>query len=77
LVLELLGPTTDSIVSDYHEFGDPLEPETILRMSEQLLQGVAFLHEAGYVHGGKMVQICVVRCVQSQVNDSTLRPLLT
>lgn len=77
MVLELLGPKTDQIVSDYSEYGDPLETETILRISEQLLRGVAFLHEVGYVHGGKMVQMCVIRCVQPQVNDSTLRPSLT
>ncbi|KAL9128243.1 MAG: hypothetical protein Q9175_007563 [Cornicularia normoerica] len=51
LVFELLGPTLDKVISDYYEFKDPLEPETILRLSEQLLQAVVFLHEAGYVHG--------------------------
>ena len=52
LVFELLGPTLDYVISEYHEFEDLLEPETILRLSEQLLQGIAFLHEVGYVHGG-------------------------
>lgn len=55
LVFELLGPTIEMVVSDYHTGGDTLEPETILRLSEQLLQAIAFLHEAGYVHGGMPV----------------------
>ena len=32
--------------------GGVLEPETILRMSKQLLQAITFLHEIGYAHGG-------------------------
>ena len=43
------------VVSDYYSGGDTLEPETILRLSEQLLQAIAFLHEAGYAHGGMPV----------------------
>ena len=58
LVFELLGPSVDIILEEYREFGDRLEPETVLRMSEQLLQGIAFIHEAGYAHGG-MVDILV------------------
>lgn len=52
LVLELLGPTVDFVVEDYQGHGDDLnlESDTILRMSEQLLQAIAFLHGAGYVH---------------------------
>lgn len=52
LVFELLGPTIDMVVSDYHTVGDTFEKEIILRLSEQLLQAATFLHEAGYVHGG-------------------------
>ena len=29
-----------------------LEPDTILRFSEQLLDAIAFVHKAGYGHGG-------------------------
>lgn len=50
-VFALLGPTVDMVVSDYHTVGDLLEPETILRLSEQLLQAIDFLHEVGYIHG--------------------------
>ena len=49
------------VVSDYHAVGDLLEPETILRLSEQLLQAIDFLHEVGYIHGGVPVQIYVTR----------------
>lgn len=43
------------VVSDYHTVGDLLEPETILRLSEQLLQAIDFLHEVGYIHRGMPV----------------------
>jgi serine/threonine-protein kinase SRPK3 len=52
LVFELLGPTVDAVVREIYEWEDVLEPETILRMSEQLLQAINFIHEVGYAHGG-------------------------
>jgi serine/threonine-protein kinase SRPK3 len=51
-VFELLGPTVNIIVDDYHMEGECLDAETILKISTQLLQAVAFMHEAGYAHGG-------------------------
>lgn len=54
LVFELLGPTVDHVVSDYHASGDRLEPENILQVTKQLLQGVASIHRAGYAHGGSL-----------------------
>jgi serine/threonine-protein kinase SRPK3 len=51
-VFELLGPTVDTVVQMVYEVGDVLEPETILRISEQLLEAIAFIHEVGYAHGG-------------------------
>lgn len=53
LVFELLGPTVDIIVNDYHEEGERLDAETILNICLQLLQTVEFIHKAGYAHGGK------------------------
>ncbi|KAK5246696.1 hypothetical protein LTR83_001100 [Exophiala xenobiotica] len=50
LVFELLGPTVDAVVGDIHQSGDVLDPETILRMSKQLLQAITFMHEVGYTH---------------------------
>ncbi|TVY46844.1 Protein kinase [Lachnellula occidentalis] len=52
LVFELLGPSVDTIAYDYGEDGDQLDPDTIFRITTQLLQGISFIHAAGYVHGG-------------------------
>ena len=38
--------------------GDVLEPETILRMSKQLLQVITFSHMVSYAHGGKGYSYC-------------------
>ncbi|OBT93442.2 hypothetical protein VE01_08681 [Pseudogymnoascus verrucosus] len=51
LVFELLGPTVVRIVEDFYGNDEKLEPETILRISEQLLQATAFIHRAGLAHG--------------------------
>lgn len=53
LVFELLGPSVDKVLSDYHESQDELDPETVLRISTQLLKAVKFIHSAGMCHGGK------------------------
>jgi len=53
LVFELLGPSVNQVLSDYHSGRDKLDPETILRMSTQLLKAVKFIHSAGMCHGGK------------------------
>jgi serine/threonine-protein kinase SRPK3 len=58
LVFELLGPTVDAVTGDVYQGGDVLDPETILRMSQQLLQAVAFMHEVGYAHGGMRCGSC-------------------
>lgn len=52
LVFELLGPSVDTVVADYHIGGDHLEAPTILRITRQLLQAIASIHVAGYAHGG-------------------------
>jgi serine/threonine-protein kinase SRPK3 len=44
--------TVNTVVQEIYEGLDVLEPETILRMSEQLLQAIHFIHEVGYAHGG-------------------------
>ena len=56
---ELLGPTVDAIVREIHEGGDVLDPDIILRMSEQLLEAIAFIHEVGYAHGGMALTLSV------------------
>jgi serine/threonine-protein kinase SRPK3 len=57
LVSELLGPTVNIIARDYIDVGEQLEPRTLLRISRQLIQGIAFLHDAGFAHGGKCIYI--------------------
>ncbi|OJJ30824.1 hypothetical protein ASPWEDRAFT_54195 [Aspergillus wentii DTO 134E9] len=51
LVFELLGPTVDKVLADYHEDKDSLDPETVLRISKQLLEAIGFIHSAGMCHG--------------------------
>ncbi|KAJ5085091.1 hypothetical protein N7532_009862 [Penicillium argentinense] len=51
LVFELLGPSVDKVLSDYHESHESLCPETIFRMSTQLLKAIRFIHSAGICHG--------------------------
>lgn len=52
LVFELLGPTVNVMVNDAHHFGERLDTDTIIRASTQMLEAIAFMHEAGYAHGG-------------------------
>jgi serine/threonine-protein kinase SRPK3 len=55
LVFELLGPTVGKILEDYHYSNLPFnKPETILRMSKQLLEAIKFIHDAGMGHGGNV-----------------------
>ncbi|KAK9369387.1 kinase-like domain-containing protein [Lipomyces kononenkoae] len=73
LVFELLGPSVDAVVGDYHESGDFFEPETILRLSEQLLQAISFIHEAGYAHGDISSRNVVFTCnYLSQLTEKNL-----
>ncbi|KAG6358804.1 hypothetical protein INS49_012323 [Diaporthe citri] len=51
LVTELVGPSLGSVHSLYGQLEQVLRPETILRASKHLLQGVDFIHQAGLVHG--------------------------
>ncbi|KAL5354256.1 hypothetical protein ACLOAV_000344 [Pseudogymnoascus australis] len=51
LVFELLGPSVVFVIEDYHATGEKLEPEVILRMTQQLLQATTFIHGAGLAHG--------------------------
>jgi serine/threonine-protein kinase SRPK3 len=66
LVFELLGPSVDAVVADYHMGGDSLEASTILRITRQLLKAIASMHAAGYAHGG-LLSTCTTFC-----NISTL-----
>lgn len=58
LVTELLGPSIASVHSLYGQLEQVLRPETILRASRQLLQGIEFVHQAGLAHGGMLFFDC-------------------
>ncbi|GKZ84221.1 hypothetical protein AnigIFM56816_009542 [Aspergillus niger] len=47
LVFELIGPTIDRIITDYRELSDSLDPQTIIRLSRQLLKAIELVHNAG------------------------------
>ncbi|KAB8217158.1 hypothetical protein BDV33DRAFT_193808 [Aspergillus novoparasiticus] len=51
LVFEMLGPSVDRVLADYCEGHDKLCPETVLRMSTQLLKALKFIHSTGMCHG--------------------------
>jgi serine/threonine-protein kinase SRPK3 len=53
LVMELLGPSLSSVLRrNGRAGGEYLAPDTILRSSQQLLEGIQFAHDAGISHGG-------------------------
>jgi len=53
LVLELLGPSVERFVKDNKDSGEQTDPNVILKITKQLLEGLASLHEAGYAHGSR------------------------
>lgn len=55
LVFELLGPSVDQVLADYHDGHDKLCKEAIIRMSTQLLKAVKFINGAGMCHGGECI----------------------
>ena len=52
LVLELLGPSINTVIQRYDGRKQQLAAKTILKMSKQLLQAVDFMHSTGFAHGG-------------------------
>lgn len=54
IVLELLGPSVGKIMSLYTRAEDDMpKPDLVVRMAEQVLEGLQFVHHAGIAHGGK------------------------
>lgn len=53
LVTELLGPSLSNVIGVYRAIEQVIRPDTILRASRQILDGVEFAHQAGLAHGGK------------------------
>jgi serine/threonine-protein kinase SRPK3 len=52
LVLELLGPSLDSVILQYLRQHQNIPARRILRFSKQLLQAVDFVHASGMAYGG-------------------------
>jgi serine/threonine-protein kinase SRPK3 len=52
LVMELLGPSLSNVLDCYAYREWTMRPDTMLRASCQLLDALAFLHQAGFAHGG-------------------------
>jgi hypothetical protein len=57
----LLGPTVDTVIDDYNEMEEELDPETIFRMSEQLLKAIEFIHRAGMARMGHVGNVKLYR----------------
>lgn len=54
IVLQLLGPSLGPVISkSTHAGAVLLKPPEILRLSEQVLNAVSFVHSAGFAHGGE------------------------
>lgn len=62
LVTELLGPTVSNVLGLFGELGDTLCPDTVLRTSRQLLEGLQLSHDAGIVHGGRDIKRFHLSC---------------
>lgn len=52
LVMELLGPSLSDVLECYQYRQETFRPDTVLRASCQLLDALAFFHQAGFAHGG-------------------------
>lgn len=52
LVFELLGPNVRSIVKSEYKDRTNIDPVTILRMTQQVLKALTFVHQSGFAHGG-------------------------
>lgn len=52
LVTELLGPSILGMMRVNKTAGGFFAPDTVLRASRQLLEGISFAYQAGFVHGG-------------------------
>jgi serine/threonine protein kinase len=54
LVLELLGPSLNSVVRQYLGREHHIPVKTIFKYSMQILQAVEFLRSSGMAHGGEL-----------------------
>ena len=52
LVFELLGPTLETEIKREKSAEMRIDPDTVIRISIQILKALTFMHKAGYAHGG-------------------------
>lgn len=72
LVFELLGPTLATVLQPYYKDNRHLRPETVFKISKQLLRAIALIHQVGYAHGGMCPSTIPlfaysIHCLNSQV----------
>lgn len=79
LVTELLGPSISGILKVNKGAGGFLAPDTMLRASRQLLEGIEFSHQAGFVHGGMNTHLSHSNLFlrTSNARQHAMLPLLT
>lgn len=65
LVFELLGPNVRSLVGSEYPDRTNIDPSTVMRMTEQLLKAVEFIHQTGFAHGGMVCYRLVSELAQN------------
>ncbi|KAK4034257.1 kinase-like domain-containing protein [Parachaetomium inaequale] len=72
LVTELLGPTVDEVLETFKENYLTLRPDTTLRASQQLLDAIAFVHQAGIAHGDISYSNVAFTCKRAMASEEDL-----
>ncbi|PQE05326.1 serine threonine kinase AGC family protein [Rutstroemia sp. NJR-2017a BVV2] len=76
LVMELLGPSLSSVLRiNCWDDGEFLDPNTILRSSQQLLEGIQFAHDAGISHGDICSANIAFTCNGASTDEELLKLL--
>jgi len=70
IVIELLGPSVATVLRRYEATGQTLRPDTILRTSKRLLDGLKFANQAGFAHGGISPRRLLIACPKLYANPS-------
>ncbi|KAM3509331.1 hypothetical protein MY10362_000666 [Beauveria mimosiformis] len=71
LVMELLGPTLGNLIMYFTDMCDRIHPEDVLRLTRQILSGVATFHGAGFARGN-LGDSNLVFTIRNLVDDDAL-----
>ncbi|KAK8143764.1 hypothetical protein G3M48_006771 [Beauveria asiatica] len=71
LVMELLGPTLCNLITYFTDMCDRIHPEDVLRLTRQILSGVATFHGAGIARGNLNASNLVFT-IRNLVDDDAL-----